>query len=239
MSRFVLIHGAWHGAWCWERVLPLLRERGHSVIAPDLPAHGADATRSWRVTLGSYARRVCEAARASGGPAIAVGHSMGGVVISEAAAREPSLFAGLVYLCAFVPEPRESLMGLASRDRESGVLTAIKRRFVSTTILPERAPAVFYNTCPPDVPALAISRLCAQPNLPTFQRVSAPRGPLPPRAYIECSEDRAISLAHQRWMRERAGIPHVATLATDHSPFFSAPEALAHQLSELAAKLES
>jgi pimeloyl-ACP methyl ester carboxylesterase len=239
MSTFVLIHGAWHGAWCWERLAPLLRAAGHTVIAPDLPGHGADATPWWRVTLGAYARRACEAARASGGRAIAVGHSLGGVVIREAAAREPSLFAGLIYLCAFVPEPGESLMALGRRDRDGRVPSAMRRGLSRSTIDPERGPAVFYNTCPPDVAAAATGRLCAQPNLPLFQGASAPRAPLPPRAYVECTEDRAISIALQRFMHERAGIAHVATLATDHSPFFSAPEALAATLGELAQRLEA
>ena len=50
MATFLLIHGAWHGAWCWDRVVPLLRAAGHDVVAPDLPAHGADATPWWRVS---------------------------------------------------------------------------------------------------------------------------------------------------------------------------------------------
>jgi pimeloyl-ACP methyl ester carboxylesterase len=237
MASFVLVHGAWHGAWCWERLAPLLRERGHAVVAPDLPGHGADRTPLWRVTLGAYARRVREAARASGGRALAVGHSMGGIVIHEAAAREPRVFAGLVYLCAFVPEPGESLMRLGARDRGGRVPSAMERRLLTNAIAPERAADVFYNACPPDVAPSAVARLCPQPNLPLFQRASKPRGPLPPRAYIECSEDRAISLGHQRWMRERAGIERVATLPTDHSPFFSAPEALARELCRLAEEL--
>jgi len=114
----------------------------------------------------------------------------------------------------------------------------MRRGLTRSTIDPERGPAVFYNTCPSEVAAAATGRLCTQPNLPLFQGASAPRAPLPPRAYIECSEDRAIWIAHQRWMRERAGIAHVATLATDHSPFLCAPEALAAKLGELAAKLE-
>jgi hypothetical protein len=108
-----------------------------------------------------------------------------------------------------------------------------------TWIDPTRAADVFYDTCPPDIARAAIPRLCPQPNLPLFQRTSKPRGPLPARAYIECSEDRAISLAHQRWMRERAGITHVRTLATDHSPFYSAPAELADALCELATALAS
>jgi pimeloyl-ACP methyl ester carboxylesterase len=239
MSRFVLIHGAWHGAWCWERVVPLLHAAGHTVIAPDLPGHGTDATPWWRVTLGAYARRARDTARQTGGPAIAVGHSMGGIVISDAAAREPGLFTGLIYLCAFVPQPGESLMALGRLDRHGRAPSAMRRGLTRSTIDPERGPAVFYNTCPPDVAAAATRRLCAQPNLPLFQGASAPRAPLPPRAYVECSEDRAISIAHQRFMRERAGIAHVAALATDHSPFFSAPEALAATLGELAQRLEA
>ena len=237
MARFVLIHGAWHGAWCWERVVPLLRERGHTVVAPDLPGHGDDATPWWRVTLGGYARRACAAARACGGPAIAVGHSMGGVVITEAAAREPERFAGLVYLCAFVPEPGEGLMSLGTRDRAGQVPSAMKRRLTRSWIEPERGASVFYNTCASDVAAAAVPRLCAQPNLPLFQRASRPRGAAPQRAYVECSEDRALSIAHQRWMRERAGIARVRTLATDHSPFYSAPAQLAGVLCELATEL--
>ena len=139
MSKFVLVHGAWHGAWCWERVAPLLRAAGHSVVAPDLPGHGADATPWWRVTLGGYARRVRDAALASGGRVIAVGHSMGGCVITQAAARWPEPFAGLVYLCAFVPQPGESLLSLARMDRAARIGGAMKRGLTRTTIEPAQS----------------------------------------------------------------------------------------------------
>ncbi len=42
MSTYVLIHGAWHGSWCWDKVVPLLKKKGHKVEAPDLPGHGRD-----------------------------------------------------------------------------------------------------------------------------------------------------------------------------------------------------
>ena len=239
MSTFVLIHGAWHGAWCWERLAPLLRAAGHTVIAPDLPGHGGDTTPWWRVTLGAYARRARESARAGGGRVIAVGHSMGGMVISEAAAREPALFAGLIYLCAFAPQPGESLMSLATRDREAKTRSVMRQGFGRTTIEPSRTGEVFYNTCSASDAAAATARLVPQPLLPMFQRASKPRGAVPPRAYIACSEDHAIAIALQRSMRERSGIAHVATLATDHSPFYSAPAALAATLGELASKLEA
>jgi pimeloyl-ACP methyl ester carboxylesterase len=236
MANFVLIHGAWHGAWCWERVAPLLRERGHRVVAPDLPSHGADRTARWRVTLGGYARRACDAARECA-PAIAVGHSMGGMVITQAAAREPGLFAGLIYLCAFAPLPGDSLMSLASRDREARTRDAMERGLIASSIRPGRAAEVFYNTCATADASSAEARLVPQPSLAMFQRASKPRAPLPNRAYIECTQDRAISLAIQREMRERAGIARVETIETDHSPFYSAPAQLAGVLESLAREL--
>ena len=235
MSTFVLVHGAWHGAWCWERVAPLLREAGQRVITPDLPGHGADRTPPWRVTLGSYARRVRNAAREGGERAIAVGHSMDGVVITQAAAREPGLFAGLVYVCAFVPEPGESLMTLARQDRDSRLRDAMVNGITHSTVMPGRAADIFYGACSAEAASAAVARLGPQPSLPAFQRVAKPRGPQPARAYIECTEDRAIGIALQRQMRERTGIARVATLATDHSPFYSAAEMLAGELNELAA----
>jgi len=60
MSTYILIHGAWHGAWCWNKVVSLLEKEGHAVVAPDLPGHGDDKTPIAKVTLRAYADCVCE-----------------------------------------------------------------------------------------------------------------------------------------------------------------------------------
>jgi pimeloyl-ACP methyl ester carboxylesterase len=65
MSTFVLIHGAFHGAWCWDKLTPLLEQDGHEVVALDLPGHGEDQTAAVEVTLEGYADRVVEALDAS------------------------------------------------------------------------------------------------------------------------------------------------------------------------------
>jgi pimeloyl-ACP methyl ester carboxylesterase len=90
--RIVLVHGAFGGAWCWEPVLPGLRAAGHTVEAIDLPGHGEDKTPVAEVTLDAYADRVC-GVLAAGPPAVLVGHSMGGVVVTQAAARNKQLEA--------------------------------------------------------------------------------------------------------------------------------------------------
>ena len=57
MATFILVHGAWHGAWCWRRIEPLLRARGHQVLAPDLPGHGDDPAAVGGQSLDDYAKR--------------------------------------------------------------------------------------------------------------------------------------------------------------------------------------
>jgi hypothetical protein len=100
----------------------------------------------------------------------------------------------------------------------------------------ERAPAVFYSSSPADDIADAVPRL--RPQAYAVQRepvaLSAERYGSVPRVYIECLRDNAVSLGLQRDMVARAGVREVVTLATDHSPFFSAPRLLAETLDRLS-----
>lgn len=233
MATFLLIHGAWHGGWCWDRIVPLLRAAGHEVLAPDLPAHGEDRTAWWRASLGAYADRVCATARPAG-RVIAVGHSLGGLVITEAAAREPALFAGLVYVCAFLPLRGESLMSLGRTDT-SLVPDAARWGLGTIKISPERAAAAFYGGCASDDARAATERLCPTPILPMFQGVRAAPPREIPLGYVECTRDRAITIELQRRMHRRFRVARVVTMEADHSPFLGAPEELATALGTLAS----
>ncbi len=84
MSSYVLVHGAWHGGWCWDDVADGLRARGHDVVAIDLPEHDrpGTTTRIW-ATLGHYVEAVAGAVAAAPEPPVLVGHSMGGHVVQR------------------------------------------------------------------------------------------------------------------------------------------------------------
>jgi pimeloyl-ACP methyl ester carboxylesterase len=102
MATFVMIHGAWHGGWCFDILRPLLEAKGHQMIAPDLPGMGGDEPTLAAVTLESWTDFVADLCRNADAPVILCGHSRGGIVISQAAEAAPDSIAALVYICAML-----------------------------------------------------------------------------------------------------------------------------------------
>ena len=239
MSTYLLIHGAWHGGWCWRKVVPLLEARGDRVLAPDLPGHGDDKTDMASVTLKSYTDRVCEIASAQDEPVILAGHSMGGMAITQAGENCRKQIAALVYVCAFLPGNGDSLMTWASQDRESTVNPSTTHLRADGTIdfMAEYSREAFYGNCADEDVAFAQSRLVAQSGAPfgTPVETTAERWGRIPRYYVECLRDRAVTLTLQRGMQERSPCRQTFSIDTDHSPFFSAPEQLADTLSRIGS----
>jgi pimeloyl-ACP methyl ester carboxylesterase len=231
MSTYLLIHGAWHGGWCWRKVAPLLQAKGHKVLTPDLPGHGDDRTPTVSVTLESYASRICVIARAQSEPVILSGHSMGGVAITQAAENCPEQICALVYLCAFLPRDGDSLLTWAAQDSESMVnpTTTDPRPDGSIGYKLEYCREAFYGNCSDEDVAFAQSRLVAQSGAPlrTPVETTAKRWGRIPRYYIECERDRALTPKLQREMQKSSPCQKTFSIDTDHSPFFSAPEQLA------------
>jgi pimeloyl-ACP methyl ester carboxylesterase len=231
MSTYLLIHGAWHGGWCWRRVAPLLESKGYRVIAPDLPGHTEEQTPAASVTLENYADRICEIAGKQAEPVILVGHSMGGVAITQAAEDCPSSVRALVYMCAFLPRNGDSLATWASQDPESMVnpSTLDIREDRTSLVKQEFSREAFYGQSSDDDVSFAQSRLVAQPGAPLGTPVTTTpeRWGRIPRYYIECARDRAITLKLQRAMQQASPCARTYSIDTDHSPFFSAPERLA------------
>ena len=80
---FILVHGAWQGAWAWDTIVPRLEAAGHRAIAVDLPGNGHDDTPAADVGLPLYAQHVAGIIDRTEGPIVLVGHSMGGTAVSQ------------------------------------------------------------------------------------------------------------------------------------------------------------
>jgi pimeloyl-ACP methyl ester carboxylesterase len=236
MSTYVLVHGAMHGAWCWERVIPLLQSSGHAVIAPDLPGHGADRTPRAAVTLSRYVACVSDLLKTAAEPVVLVGHSMGGVVVSAALDAWPAKVRHLVYLSAVTPQDGESMneaSGRAARPNaalESGLKAAAGG--ASHRITAAAARATFFSDLTEADAAAAFERLTPQPDAPLSEPVRLTSGALGrvPRTYIFCERDQALLPAQQRHAIDRCPGMRVLRLDSGHSPFLSQPERLAELL---------
>ncbi|MCL6594065.1 MAG: alpha/beta fold hydrolase [Alicyclobacillus sp.] len=241
MATYLLVHGAWHGAWVWERVTPLLTSRGHTVYARDLPGHGADPTPVGQVTLQDYTESVCDVLTSLAGQrVILVGHSMAGVVITQVAERMPEQVRCLVYVAAFLLQSGQRMVDVQQQGNgpsqavQSQQLTADGR---ASVIPSDRARAIFYSQCSPAEADWAVTRIGPEPlqirQTPVYW--TPERFGQVPRVYVECTEDQAIRLSLQRRMHQAVSCHRVLTLAADHTPMLSAPEALAEVLDLLDA----
>jgi len=239
MPTFILIHGAWHGGWCWERVVPLLNERGCHVLAPDLPGMGKDPTPLADITLSHWAKFVSNLARQQNEKVILVGHSRGGLVISQAAEYAAESIQGLIYLAAFLIPNGETLwrtLRQYPRAAERPLDLVLSSDHRISRVSPAGIRDTFYNTTLEVWLERAAAQMGPEPMISFLTPLTlTPSGfEQVPRTYIECLQDKAIPIGLQRSMVSTLPCKQVLTLDTDHSPFYSAPEKLTEHLLSLA-----
>ena len=100
MTTFILIPGAWHGAWCWERIVPLIEAAGHRALAPELVGMGTDRARAAEGSLARWTDQIAALVGEQDGPVVLAGHSRGGAIISQVAERLPERITALAYVAA-------------------------------------------------------------------------------------------------------------------------------------------
>jgi pimeloyl-ACP methyl ester carboxylesterase len=242
VSTYLLVHGGWHGAWCWQRVAPLLREAGHVVAAPDLPGHGDDPT-PLRIQPGMDVARLREVLDALVETAILVGHSSGGMLISAVAAQRPERVRALAYLAAFLLPAGVSPPAMMRSDTESKLRAAlVVDEFRGTVRLRHDALRdVFYNDCSDQDFTWARAQVQPEPLRPPMPDAEAAVDDteLPPRFYIETLRDHALGPKAQRSMYTALPCRKVYSLDTSHSPFISAPRELADCLLDIDRVLDA
>lgn len=232
---FVLVHGVWHGGWCWSRVARILRARGHRVTAPTQTGLGERAhLLSPDITIGTFVEDIVQHLHFEDlHQVVLVGHSFGGIPVTGAADKVPERIAKLVYLDAIMLDSGETWLDLLpeeiARDR-----SALAQTSSGGLSLPPGAPDSFGLSDPADA-AFVASRLTPHPfkTFTTALDLKNPIGNNLPAAYIECTDPpyRPAAIALQR--ARKLGWP-VEKIATGHDAMVSAPEALADLLEKLA-----
>ena len=225
----VLVHGAWYGAWCWERVVPLLDAAAVPLVMVDLPSVSHETA-----TLHDDADYVRGALDTIDGEVVLLGHSYGGAVVT-AAGVHPNVVQ-LVYLCAFVLEVGESVQenSLTGGEDPSDLSAAVQIVDGVFTVDPERAVAALFHDCTPDVAAAAVDRLRPQSlgSLGGYAEAAAWHDK--PATYVVCTDDHALPVALQRSNASRIG--ESVDWPTSHSPFLSRPDLVADLLIELSSR---
>ncbi|MBK5288591.1 MAG: alpha/beta hydrolase [Acidimicrobiia bacterium] len=225
----VLVHGAWHGAWCWDPVVDILTERGQPVVALDLPGHGADTAPL--TDLHGHGDAVRTALDALDTPAILVGHSYGGAAITDAGTHDA--VRHLVYISAFPIDTHETMIvNDATGGDENALQRAIRVDGDTLTIDPDAAVDAFFHDCDEADAARAVAQLTAErmDGFGQSPRVAAWRER--PSTYAVCTDDRAVTPALQRDLAARCTT--TVEWPTSHSPFLSQPALVADCLIELA-----
>lgn len=219
-ATYLLVHGAWSGAWCWRHLGAEFDRRGVAWRALDLPSSRLDADPA--TVLADDAACVVSATKHAG-PVVVVGHSYGGAVVTEAAPAIDDL-RQLIYVAALVPLLGQSPSTTSKISYERTMLDdAIERDGDFLQLNPERAADALYNGCDPEVARWAVSQLTTQ-TVASFKSARTSMEIQVPTFYIRCSRDRAIDPQLQVEMASRCS--SAMTLDSDHSPFLSQPSRL-------------
>lgn len=231
-KTYVLVHGAWHGGWCWRQVAARLREKGHEVWGPTLTGL---AERSHLLNpdigLDTHVEDVVRLIEFENQANITlVGHSYAGMVISGVACRIPERIGQMVYLDAFVPHAGASLFSLLSLERAAFYRETAAAAGDGWRVPPP--PLAALGVIDPELAAYVAPRLTDQP-LRSFEQTQAADVPHDlPKAFIHCTEGHlAASFARFAGMAQESAVWSTFELETGHDAMLTEPERLVSILS--------
>ncbi len=227
MTTLALVHGAYHGSWCWTRLVPELESRGLDAVTPDLPCDDPAAG------LGEYAATV-EAAIGDRDDVVLVGHSLGGMTIPLVAAHRP--VRRLVFLCSVPTGPGPALDG-----QMAGMVTPefmAAPRFHDAdgreVLANQAAWQLFFDDCREADACWAVAMLRPQAPRPLVEPSPLVEWPDVPQTVILSRDDRVIRASWaEPAARQRLGGRDPVLLPGSHSPFLSRPAALADALANV------
>jgi pimeloyl-ACP methyl ester carboxylesterase len=229
--HFALVHGAFHGAWCWGALRKELEGDGHSSIAVDLPCEDPDAGAE------RYADEVIASVPKSADGVVLVGHSLAGLTIPIVAGRIRTVMT--IYVCGLLPVPGLSF-DAQHADLDTGFIPSEPPAGHpdGSTSWPERgAVEIFFHDCDPTVATASARKLRPQHWRITQEVTPLREWPVVRAAYINCAADRAVSPRYSsRAAREVLRVEAIE-MPGGHSPFLSRPTELATRLARLAGEV--
>ena len=243
MATFVLVHGAWHGGWCWWKTAPLLRDAGHRVLTPSLTGlgdreHLARLMPPAILNLDLHVQDIARLMEANDlADVILVGHAYAGMVITGAAEHAPERIAALVYVNGVAPADGEAMVDQLAAVRGPEFVARI-RGFIAdgAPFMPPPTTgeeiAQRWAVTDPDDQAFMLPRLSPQPTLSFSQpvRTQSPAAAVLRREFVLCSESGFEPVA-ERAAASGWGVHHIDT---GHDPMITAPEELAEILLRIA-----
>ncbi|MFC5213307.1 alpha/beta hydrolase [Streptomyces coerulescens] len=216
----LLVHGAWHGPWCWEELESALLSHSWATRTVALPSAGDTEPLAGMHT---DARVVREALQDIEGPVVVVGHSYGGIPVTQAIADAPNV-KHAVYLAAYQLDVGESLYGFHGATEPKHPIGVVQPM--------ENSAEALYGDLSEEQAARSVRKLVPQSVRSFSERVTKAGWPAVPSTYIICDQDKALPLQVQETLAARAKDVH--RLKSGHSPFLSMPAELAALLASIA-----
>jgi pimeloyl-ACP methyl ester carboxylesterase len=239
-TTFVLVHGAFQDSRAWDAVIPLLKASGAQAVAVNLPGRMGDGTAVEATSLDGYRDAVLKVVNAQTGPVVLVGHSFGGITISNVAQAAPEKIKTLVYVAAYLPEvgaPDQSMAKMAEKDQWNQFNKA-KQNFIlakdykTASVLAEDQLMLFCEQCTPQARTATLAIMQREPLAPaaTPGATTAAGFGKVDKVYLHTTNDKAVSYTLQQKMVAQTPVRKTITLNTGHSPFVEAPQQLADAL---------
>ncbi|MDX2233353.1 MAG: alpha/beta fold hydrolase [Hyphomonadaceae bacterium] len=239
-ATVILVHGAFVDGSGWAPTKAELERLGDKVVVVEMPGRPTNPKPAAEVSLDAYRDAVLAAVNAETAPVVLVGHSAGGISISNVAEAVPEKIKTLVYVAAYLPQSGQSLQTLSSTDAESALGKALKidaAGGVGEVDMAQRA-AIFCNDCAPEVAAAIPAQMVPEPLalLGSPVTLTPEKFGAVDKIYVRTAQDRAVGPALQDRMVAATPVREVIRLDAGHLPMLSKPVELAAAIDAAARR---
>ena len=224
MKKYIFIHGACQGGWCWYKIEYLLKSNHIDYTTPDLPGHGNDQTPLYEITLEKYVASIRNIIKRTDKNIVLIGHSMGGFIASQVVEYEYKKIDKIIYIASLVPKHNETVLSLLKKDKKSKLMqnSIVSNDNIYVELESSKIDDILFNHCSSEDIEFGKSKLCKQAILPmNTPIVLTKKFKQIPKYYIKTLYDHSISIEFQNEICDRYN--HIITkeIKSGHALYFS------------------